>query len=146
MNASGIYDSSEGIRTRQKHIHPDIPDIVVRVRSFLETGADIPLKEGRQDQGIPEVAPLWAVHSEGKTFRTSRPIRVRIFREGDIFFAENETLLVCGTGDSERDAVEELELHIIHFYKYYKELPSDRVIGEAKRLKSFYENLLIEEQ
>jgi hypothetical protein len=142
MSASAIYESYEEIRTRQKYIPPDFS-----AHPLHETGADIPLKEGfREDQGIPEVAPLWAVHSEGKTFRTSRPIRVRIFREGDIFFAKNETLLVCGTGDSAPDAVEELELHIIHFYKYYRELPSDRVMGEAKRLKSFYENLLIEEQ
>lgn len=143
MNASAIYDSYKEIRTRQKYIPPDLG---FSVRSFLKTGADIPLEEGfGRDQGIPEVAPLWAVHSEGKTFRTARPIRVRVFRDGDLFFAENETLLVCGTGDSAWDAVEDLELHIVHFYKYYKEMPSDRVIGEAKRLKSLYENLLIEE-
>ena len=144
MSASTIYDSYEEIRTRQKTIPPDLG---FSARSFLETGSEIPLEEGsRQDQEIPEVAPLWAVHSEGKTFRMSRPIRIRVFREGDLFFAENETLLVCGTGDSAWEAVEDLELHIIHFYNYYKELPSDRVIGEAKRLKAIYKDLLVEEQ
>ena len=85
------------------------------------------------------------MHREGKTFLTSRPIKVHVFRDGDLFFAENETLSVCGTGDSAWDAVEELESHIIHFYGYYKELPSERLIGEAKRLKNSYENLLTEE-
>jgi len=143
MNTSSILESYEEIKRRQK----DIPENFRMLPSLIGTEVGIPPEERfRQEQGIPEVAPLWAVHSEGKTFRISRPIRVRIFREGDLFFAENETLLVCGTGDSAWDAVEELELHIIHFYKYYKELPSDRVIGEATRLKSLYENLLIEEQ
>jgi hypothetical protein len=144
MSASTIYDSYEEIRTRQKSIPLDLG---FSAHSFIETGSEIPLEEGyRQDQQIPEVAPLWAVHAGEKLFLASRPIRVRVFRDGDLFFAENETLLVCGTGESAWDAIEELESHIIHFYKYYKDLPSDGVIGDAKRLKDLYEDLLIEEQ
>ncbi len=143
MNTSSILESYEEIKSRQK----DIPEDYRMLPFLIGTEVDIPPEERfRQEQGISEDAPLWAVHTEVKRFRTSRAIKVHIFRDGDFFFAENETLLVCGTGDSAWDAVEELELHIIHFYKYYKELPSDRVIGEAKRLKGLYENLLIEEQ
>jgi hypothetical protein len=141
MSASTIYESYEEIGKR--YIPPGSGFCA---QSFPETEADMSLEERfRQNDAIAEVKPLFAVHAEGKTYTVSRPIKVRVFREGDLFFAENETLLVCGTGDSAWDAVEELELHVIHFYKYYKELPSDRVIGQAKRLKSLYENLLIEE-
>lgn len=144
MSTSTIYYSYEEIRTRQKSIPPDLG---FSARSFIETGSEIPLEEGsRQDQQIPEVAPLWAVHAGEKLFHVSRPLRVHVFRDGDLFFAENETLLVCGTGESAWEAVEDLESHIIHFYKYYQELPPDGVIGDAKRLKDLYENLLIEDQ
>ena len=142
MNASAIYESYEEIRRRQEYIPPNFG-----VHPFLETGADIPLVgDLRRDQGIPEVAPLWVVHSEGRTFRMTRPIRVRVFRDGDFFFAENETLMVCGTGESIWEAVEDLGLHIIHFWEYYNKLSWDRVMGDAKRLKDLYQNLLIEEQ
>lgn len=144
MSASTIYDSYEEIRTRQKSIPPDLG---FSAHSFIETGSEIPLEEGsRQDQQIPEVAPLWAVHAGEKLYLASRPIRVHVFRDGNLFFAENETLLVCGTGESAWEAVEDLELHIIHFWEYYKKLPWGRVMGDAKRLKHLYGDLLIEEQ
>jgi len=143
MITSSIWESYEEIKRRQQDICEDFR----MFRLPIGTVVDIPPeKRFRQDHEIPEVAPLWAVHSEGKLFRVSQPIRVRVFRDGDLFFAENETLLVCGTGDSAWEAVEDLELHIIHFYNYYKELPSDRVMGEAKRLKAIYRDLLVEEQ
>jgi hypothetical protein len=143
MITSSIWESYEEIKRRQQDIREDF-------RMFqlpIGTAVDIaPEKRFGQDHQIPEVAPLWAVHAEGKLFRVSQPIRVHVFRDGNLFFAENETLLVCGTGDSAWEAVEDLELHIIHFYNYYKELPSDRVMGEAKRLKAIYRDLLVEEQ
>ena len=144
MSASAIHDSYEEMRNAQR----DIPlGLGFRLHSFLETGADIRLGEGfRQDDAIPEVRPLFAVHAAGKTYTTSRPIKVRVFREGDLFFAESETLSVCGTGESARDAVEDLELHLVHFFDYYRRLGPDRVTGEAQRLKGLYKDLLTEDQ
>lgn len=143
MNASFIFGSYEEIKTRQQYI----PENYLNLPSPPATGVGITLVgQFRQDEVIPKVAVLWAVHSGEKRFRTSKPIQVHVFRDDDLFFAENENLLVCGTGDSAWEAVEDLELHIIHFWKYYSKLSSDRVIGDAKRLKALYKNLLIEEQ
>lgn len=89
-------------------------------------------------------APLWRIQSETKSFYTPRPITVKIYREEDTFFAENENLIVCGTGESPQEAVSDLCLHIIHFYEYYKGLEKENLIGDALRLKDLYSNLLIE--
>jgi len=70
---------------------------------------------------------------------------VKAYRDEDFFFAENENLAVCGTGDTLRDALQDLELHITHFFEYYKNLDNSQPAGDALRLKSLYKNLLIEE-
>jgi hypothetical protein len=143
MNTSSILESYEEIKSRQK----DIPEDYRMLPFLIGTEVDIPPEERfRQDQEISKDAPLWAVHTEVKKFRTSQPIKVHIFRDGDFFFAENETLMVCGTGESIWEAVEDLGLHIIHLWEYYNKLSWDRVMGDAKRLKGLYQNLLIEEQ
>jgi hypothetical protein len=142
MSTSSIFGSYEEIKIRQQYI----PQNYLILPSPPATGVGIiHLERFGRDEGIPKVAPLWAVHSEGKTLKTSRPIKVNVFKDGDLFFAENETLLVCGIGDSAWEAVEELEMHIVHFWKYYNNLPENLVIGEAKRLKTQYKDLLIEE-
>lgn len=142
MSTSSIFGSYEEIRIRQQYIPPNY----LILPSPPATGVGIiQLEKYGRDEGIPKVAPLWAVHTEGKTLKASQPIKVNVFKDGNLFFAENETLLVCGIGDSAWDAVEDLEMHIVHFWKYYNNLPEDCVIGEAKRLKTQYKNLLIEE-
>ncbi len=143
MNASSIYESYEERKRLQNAIPPN--DFLPWISPTATWAGATQLEQLNRNQGIPKVAPLWVVHSEGRILKTSRPITVNVFRDGDIFFAENETLLVCGTGDSAWDAVEDLEMHIFHFWKYYNGLPEDSVIGEAKRLKNQYKNLLIEE-
>jgi hypothetical protein len=141
MSASSIFGSYEEIKTRLQ----DIPPNYLILPFAPATGVGIiQWEQFSRDEIIPKDAPLWVVHSEGKTFRTSRFIKVNVYRDGDFFFAENETLLVCGVGDSAWEAVEDLELHIVHFRNYYKNLPWERIMGDARRLKQLYENLLTE--
>ena len=68
------------------------------------------------------LAPLWRLQSKTKRFYTPIPIAVKAYRDEDFFFAENENLAVCGTGDTPQDALQDLELHITHFFEYYKNL------------------------
>ncbi len=89
--------------------------------------------------------PIWRLHENTKKFLTSKPIIVRIYRDGDLFFAENDNLVVCGTGYTRQEALQDLSLHIIHFFEYYKKLDKSKLIGDALRLKELYQNLLIEE-
>jgi hypothetical protein len=91
------------------------------------------------------IAPLWSVGIPGKKFRTVKPIAARIYFDEGLFFAENDTLLLYGTGMSPEEAIKDLGAHIIHFYEYYRKLDWSQVTGDAIRLKRVYENLLSEE-
>lgn len=91
------------------------------------------------------VAPLWRLQGKTKRYNTSMPIAVKIYHDEDFFFAENENLAVCGTGVTPQDALQDLVLHIIHFFEYYKKLDNSQLVGDALRLKTLYQNLLIEE-
>jgi len=42
-------------------------------------------------------------------------------------------------------ALQDLCLHITHFFEYYKKFDKSELIGDALRLKELYQNLLIEE-
>ncbi len=90
-------------------------------------------------------SPIWRIYAEAKKFYTAKPVAVRIYRDEDLFFAENENLAVCGTGDTSKGALQDLCLHIIHFYEYYREIDKSKLTGDALRLKDLYENLLVEE-
>jgi hypothetical protein len=103
-----------------------------------------PAKEFQRAFMYRQSAPLWALSTKTKRYKVSRPIKVHIYAEGNLFFAENETLVVVGAGNSVSEAMEELSQHIIHFYQYYKKLSTDKVTGDAVRLKKIYETLFLE--
>ena len=97
-------------------------------------------KEARKSQP----AHLLRLYTKTKKFYTPKPISVKIYREEDLFFAENETLVVCGTGATVDKALQDFSLHIIHFFEYFKKLDKNKLTGDALRLKDIFENLLIE--
>jgi len=99
-------------------------------------------------QSLPSrklMAPLWSVGFFEKRFRMVKPIAVRVYFDDGLFFAENDALLLYGTGMSPEEAIEDLGSHIIHFYHYYRNLDWSKATGDAIRLKRLYENLLSEE-
>lgn len=87
-------------------------------------------------------SPLWSIPK----YKVSKPIKVHIYFEDNLFFAENETLVVVGTGNSINEAMDDFCRHIIHFYHYYKRLSRDKVTGDAIRLKKLYETLFTEQE
>lgn len=91
-------------------------------------------------------APLWTIPTKTKKYKVSKPIKVKIYHEDNLFFAESETLVVIGAGESITDAIDDLGKQIIHFYKYYKRLPWNRVTGDAVRLKGLYETLFVDQE
>lgn len=91
------------------------------------------------------IAPLWTIPVKKKHYRSIKPIKIHIHVEDNVFFVENDTLTVVGTGKSLTEAIADLYKHIIHFYNYYKNLPFDKVTGDAIRLKRVYETLFVEE-
>jgi hypothetical protein len=110
----------------------------------VETGCGV----GRVRQALGEkVGPvfLWRIGLRHGASALRRPLQVRVYAEGSFVFAENETLAVCGTGETSEDAVEDLASHVAHFHAYYKALPPSKVTGEAERLKKAYSEIFDEE-
>ncbi len=94
---------------------------------------------------IPNTAPIMAVNFGVKSFRVRQPIKVCIYRDGEFYFAENETLVLYGVGKSVMEAIEDFRQHVVHFWTYYNNLTWKQVSGDAVRLKRIYANLLVEE-
>jgi hypothetical protein len=88
---------------------------------------------------------LWSITTKTKKFTVSKPIKIRLYSEDNLFFAENESLVIIGTGSSAMAAMDDFCSHLVHFYHYYKRLPWDKVTGDAVRLKKLYETLFIEQ-
>lgn len=105
---------------------------------------------GTAQEHIPEFggkglfAPIWSITDRAEKRQLSKPIKVHIYMEEEVFFAESETLVVVGTGSSENEAIDDMCKHIVHFYHYYRKLPLDKVTGDAIRLKKIYETLFVE--
>lgn len=78
---------------------------------------------------------IMRLQEDTRPFYTSKPILVNIYRDGDLFFVENENLVICGTGHTPQEALKDLSQHIIHFLEYYKNLDKSKLIGDALRLK-----------
>lgn len=87
---------------------------------------------------------IYRLSKENKQYIICNPIAVKIYQDEDLFFAENENLNVCGTGETSQEALADLHLHILHFYKYYRKIDKEQLVGDAIRLKELYYNLLIE--
>ena len=89
---------------------------------------------------------IYRLFKENKRYLTNKPIAVKIYQDEGLFFTENENLNVCGTGETSQEALADLYLHILHFYKYYRKIDKERLVGYAVRLKKLYHDLLIEEK
>ena len=93
----------------------------------------IPEQEFQRIFRYVQLIPLWSVTAQGKKYKFPKPIMVKIYLEDNLFFAESETLVVVGTGESITEAIDDLGKQIIHFYKYYKNLSRDK-----RHWQSFY--------
>lgn len=89
--------------------------------------------------------PLFQLHVQNRHYRAVIPITVYVYSDGEWFFAENEALVLTGSGASTEEAIRDLEQHIVHFWNYYKQLPDEKLTGDAIRLKRIYSGLLIED-
>lgn len=103
------------------------------------------LKEKLKQRLDKDTVPIWKIESKTSTYRAKKPIAITIFKDNSLFFAENENLDVFGYGETQGKAILDLKLHILHFYKYYRKLNKDDVVGHALRMKEIYKDLLIRE-
>lgn len=125
----------------------DIPENYTRSGdSVVVTSPEINPKEVFGHQKRYQPAPIMKLQEDTRTFRIPKPILVTIYQDEDLFFAENENLVVCGTGHTPQEALNDLCQHVIHFFEYYKNLDESDLIGDALRLKELYKDLLAEER
>lgn len=143
MNPSLVESSYDTIQERVTYL----PENYVRLGTqYVETAPDIdPLERFAESRWSLQPSLVLNVVVGTKRFRIRRPISVRVYREGSLFFAENENLVICGTGADPTNAVEDLYMHLVHFSEYYESLDEDQLTGDALRLKDLYHDLLIEE-
>ena len=93
-----------------------------------------------------ETVYIYRLYEENQRYLANNPIAVKISQDEGLFFAENENLNICGTGETSQEALADLHLHILHFYKYYRKIDKEQLVGDAIKLKKLYHNLLIEEK
>jgi hypothetical protein len=75
-------------------------------------------------------------------YRFTKPINVKTYKEGGFYFAENAKLLIHGTGETHKSAIDDFNSIVVHFYEYYKKIDVDRLTGGAIKLKERYAGLL----
>lgn len=137
MNAMMLVNTAD-VPKEKIHIPRDYQSTAVaRVKTDSDTD---PLQLYNNAKG-PWMSPVWSLPAEPKALYASKPILVNVYRDEDLFFAENETLAAYGTGDTPQDAVQDFFMHVVHFYDHYKGLDEGELIGPALKLKKLYKNL-----
>lgn len=106
----------------------------------------MPDKEFKNNVINSQIIPLWTVVTRTKKYELAKPLKVHIYSEDGLFFAENDTLIITGTGDSIEGVMNDFCGHVSYFYHYYKKLSWEEVIGDAARLKKLYETLFSEQE
>ena len=138
--SGALADAYELVKERKAYF----PDEYKGASPFVGTAAQSIQPESYFYSGRFSTAPLMEFRGEQKSYVTSKPILVKVYREDDTFFAENESLILCGTGASREEAVLDFIKHVDYFYNFYKGQSESDLMGDALRLKKIYSNLLVE--
>ena len=137
---AALMDAYEQVRERKAYF----PDDYKGVATYVGTAAQSIQPESYFYAGHFNTAPLMEFRSEQKSYTTPKPILIKVFKVEDVFFAENESLVLSGTGASREEAVLDFVSHLDYFHNFYKRKNEDELTGDALRLKKIYNHLLIE--
>ena len=140
MSGVAVLDSYEQVRERKAYF----PDEYRGIATCIGTAAQSIQPESYFYSGRFSTAPLMEFRSEQKHYATSKPILIKVYKVEDVFFAENESLILSGTGMSRDEAVLDFVRHLDYFYNFYRHKNESDLTGDALRLKKIYQNLLIE--
>ncbi|MBI5242271.1 MAG: hypothetical protein HY922_01150 [Elusimicrobia bacterium] len=81
------------------------------------------------------VIPLWDLEIDGRVVRPAVPIAIRLRKDGDLFFAENDSLAVYASGASREEAIEDFRQTAAFFVREFHSLGPDQVMGRGSRLR-----------
>jgi hypothetical protein len=123
----------------------EFPSDYSRIGASIGTAQTInPLCLFEESRNIPQV-PIWRMQRETKRFHFRRPITVRIYQEGDFYFATNDNLIITGTGTNPEEAFQDFISHVFHFIEYYKKIDRKQLMGDALRLKDLFSSLIVDQ-
>ena len=112
-------------------------------KKSIETADSINANKILEEKSHP-IKPIFKIQINNTPHALNTPISVKISSDSESFFAENETLSLYGCGDTEEEAINDLCVHIAHYYEYYKNIAADKIAGNAIKMKALYENLLMD--
>jgi hypothetical protein len=84
------------------------------------------------------VMPLWDLQIGGRAVRPAVPVGIRLRREGEFFFAENDTLSVYASGSTPEEAIADFKAIAGSFAEEYRGLTADQVIGLGEKLRETF--------
>ena len=134
-----LMDTYEQVRRRKEYF----PDDYQGVATHIGTAQSIQ-PETYFNSGHFNTAPVMEFMSAQKRYVMPKPILVRGFKVDDVFFAENDSLILSGTGTSPEEALMDFVHHLDYFYNFYKRKNESDLTGDALRLKKIYDSLLVE--
>ena len=140
MSGGVLMDAYEQVRERKAYF----PDDYKGVATYVGTAAQSIQPESYFYSGQFNTAPIMEFRSAQKHYATSKPILIRVYKVEDVFFAENESLVLSGSGTSREEALLDFSSHLSYFYNFYKRKNESELAGDALRLKKIYDNLLVE--
>ncbi len=143
MNLIHPYANVQDTYTTVKGRKDDIPFGNVKRNIYDSTEVDFNADEYLESLNLKSF-PKWTFKTIDFKIFASKPIEVKINRQNRNYFAENESLDIYSIGSSEEEVIEDFCQQLIYFYKHYKELSWDKVIGQAKKLKELYEDIFQE--
>ena len=86
--------------------------------------------------------PLSFVSAGSVKLKAVRPILARIYQDGDMVVAKNETLSVVGYGQDPSQALDDFQEHVIHYSTHYSTLNEDELAEDAILLTRPYADIL----
>lgn len=143
MGGTAVMDTYSILKERKENV--PVPYLSTDVSQFM-TASDISSNEISERMPSAGLFPLWEFPARPRPLRALKPILTKIYRDEELFIAENETLDVWGSGETQQEAIKDFREQVVHFYKHYKNLSDDKLMGLAIKLKEVYSNLFIEEE
>ncbi len=95
-------------------------------------------------ESVDQPIAVSLIAAGSRKLRSREPIVFRITKDDDRWFAENENLLIYGSGEDAQKALNDAFAHVIHLYDYYSALEEWRATGRAKSLKKRFSALFQE--
>ena len=110
----------------------------------IDTSPEIDIQNDEVFNSISDV-PLWNISINTNNYSPNKTIMGKISYKDNIYFTENETLNICGYGDTIFEAIIDFRSHVIYFFKYYGKNDNKKFTKNALRLKKIYSDLLSRE-